>query len=669
SSPTKASDRVQVQMTKSEETLENINSSLEFMLARTGKSTYGVTTGFGAAATTRTDRVKELQVSIVEHLLAGATGFEIDESNQQIVPSPDLNIQSITQPIGPMVMSESIVRGAILIRLNSLSRGHSAVRMEVLDDLINLLNRFITPLVPLRGTISASGDLSPLAYVAGTLCAHPDVIVIDRSLSPPRLLKCEESLKRHGIEPLTLGPKEGLAICNGTAYSASAACIAIYQAHVLALLSEVVTAMTVEALQGQIGAFHPFIHQVARPHPGQVEVAQTIFGLLKNSKMIDPQEPLIEKDLELERLSQMLRQDRYPLRTSPQWLGPQIEELISIHRTVTQELNSTTDNPLSDSHNGILHHGGNFQASSISNSMEKLRLSIAMIGKMSFSQMTELNNSWMNKGLPSCLNGSEPSTNYHTKGLDTCSAAYCSELQYLANPVTTHVQSAEGHNQAINSLAFLSGRKTLEAIDVLKLLMASHIYCLCQALDLRVIENRFREALETLIYENLVSVFQDYTDQDRNINFKLLAMQVLDTFWRKREHNSSLDSKDRIIDGFEASISPIVQAFGSCSETLTIDRIKSFLDKINQTSLLTWKSINEAESIDLIEENTLKMLGGSKRLYKFIRSDLGIKFRRGDVHEGRMGKTIGNAVNRIAKSMEIGGEIEKVLIRTLEDLS
>ncbi|CAH7667670.1 L-Aspartase-like protein [Phakopsora pachyrhizi] len=122
SSPTKASDRVQVQMTKSEETLENINSSLEFMLARTGKSTYGVTTGFGAAATTRTDRVKELQVSIVEHLLAGATGFEIDESNQQIVPSPDLNIQSITQPIGPMVMSESIVRGAILIRLNSLSR-------------------------------------------------------------------------------------------------------------------------------------------------------------------------------------------------------------------------------------------------------------------------------------------------------------------------------------------------------------------------------------------------------------------------------------------------------------------------------------------------------------------------------------------------------------------
>ncbi|KAI8452657.1 L-Aspartase-like protein, partial [Phakopsora pachyrhizi] len=406
-----------------------------------------------------------------------------------------------------------------------------------------------------------------------------------------------DSLKQHGIEPLTLGPKEGLAICNGTAYSASVAGIAIYQAHVLALLSEVVTAMTVEALQGQIGAFHPYIHQVARPHPGQVEVAQTIFSLLKNSKIIDPQEPLIEKDLEPERLRQMLRQDCYPLRTSPQ-----IEELLSIHKTVTQELNSTMDN--------------------------------CKLGNLCLD-------SWMNKGLPSRLNGSEPSTNYQL-GLDTCSAAYCSELQYITHPVTAHVQSAKGHNHTINSLTFLSGRKTLEAIDVLNLLMASHIYCLCQALELRVIENRFCENLETLIYENLVSVFQDYTDQDRNINFKLLAMQVLDMFWRKQEHNSSLDSKDWIIDGFEALISPIVQAFGSCSETLTMNRIKSFLDKINQSSILTWK------------KKTLKMRGGIKRLYKFIRSDLGIKFRRSDVHKGRMGKTIGNLVNRIAKSMEIG---------------
>ncbi|KAI8456277.1 L-Aspartase-like protein [Phakopsora pachyrhizi] len=448
---------------------------------------------------------------------------------------------------------------------------------------------------------------------------HPDVTIIERSLSPPCLSKCEDSLKQHGIEPLTLGPKEGLAICNGTAYSASVAGIAIYQAHVLALLSEVVTAMTVEALQGQIGAFHPYIHQVARPHPGQVEVAQTIFSLLKNSKIIDPQEPLIEKDLEPERLRQMLRQDCYPLRTSPQ-----IEELLSIHKTVTQELNSTTDNWLA-----IMFEW--FRA--------KHQLSASIYIKPR-----------------------------NTKGLDTCSAAYCSELQYLIHPVTAHVQSAKGHNHTINSLTFLSGRKTLEAIDVLNLLMASHIYFLCQALELRVIENRFCETLETLIYENLVSVFQDYTDQDQNINFKLLAMQVLDMFWRKQEHNSSLDSKDWIIDGFEALISPIVQAFGSCSETLTINRIKSFLDKINQSSLLTWKSIHEDEFIVLVEENTLKMRGGIKRLYKFIRSDLGIKFRRSDVHKGRMGKTIGNLVNRIAKSMEISDGIEKVLIKTLEDL-
>jgi phenylalanine ammonia-lyase len=144
-----------------------------------------------------------------------------------------------------------------------------------------------------------------------------------------------------------------------------------------------------------------------------------------------------------------LRQDRYPLRTAPQFLGPQIEDILSSLTTVTMECNSTTDNPLIDGETGQVHHGGNFQAMAITNSMEKTRLALHHIGKLLFSQCTELVNPEMNRGLPPSLAATDPSLNYHTKGIDIATAAYVGELGYLANPVSTHIQSAEMHNQAV----------------------------------------------------------------------------------------------------------------------------------------------------------------------------------------------------------------------------
>ncbi|EGG03067.1 uncharacterized protein MELLADRAFT_49604 [Melampsora larici-populina 98AG31] len=297
------SDHVEVQ--------DGIQKSYEFMTARTNKSVYGVTTGFGAAANTRTSDVEALQVSILEHLLAGVHGFETQDLSQ-LVPSSDLN-----QPLNLYSMPESIVRGAILIRLNSLARGHSAIRLEVLNRLMDLLNLNITPIVPLRASISASGDLSPLSYIAAALCGHPDVYAIDRSKSPPVIASSAEILSSHKITPIKLGAKEGLALVNGTSFSASAASIALYSSHFLAMLSQVLTAMMTEAMLGQIGSFHPFIHITARPHPGQIEVAETIDRLLKSSQLVDHTDHE-EKDVSAEISKQTLRQDRYPLRTAPQ---------------------------------------------------------------------------------------------------------------------------------------------------------------------------------------------------------------------------------------------------------------------------------------------------------------------------------------------------------------
>jgi phenylalanine ammonia-lyase len=147
-------------------------------------------------------------------------------------------------------------------------------------------------------------------------------------------------------------------------------------------------------------------------------------------------------------------------------------------------LTLATDNPLIDGTTGRVHHGGNFQAMAVTSAMESTRLALHHVGKLIFAQATELTNPAMNRGLPPNLAATDPSLNYHGKGIDIAAAAYVSELGYLANPVSTHIQSAEMHNQAVNSLALISARQTIDAIQVLSMLMASYLYILCQGRSL-----------------------------------------------------------------------------------------------------------------------------------------------------------------------------------------
>jgi phenylalanine ammonia-lyase len=268
--------------------------------------------------------------------------------------------------------------------------GHSAVRLVVLEALTNFLNHGITPIVPLRGTISASGDLSPLSYIAAAISGHPDSKVHVVHEGKEKIMYAREAMTLYGLEPVVLGPKEGLGLVNGTAVSASMATLALHDAHMLSLLSQSLTAMTVEAMVGHAGSFHPFLHDVTRPHPTQIEVAGNIRKLLEGSHFaVHHEEEVKVKDDE-----GILRQDRYPLRTSPQvgctsacrerhstdarslpqWLGPLVSDLIHAHAVLTIEAGqSTTDNPLIDVENKTSHHGGNFQAAAVANTMEKTR--------------------------------------------------------------------------------------------------------------------------------------------------------------------------------------------------------------------------------------------------------------------------------------------------------
>ena len=546
----------------------------------------------------------------------------------------------------------------MLTRCNSIIRGHSAVRVVVAETILALLNQDMIPVVPLRGSISASGDLSPLSYIAGAIEGSSDIFVRHND----EILTADVALKKAGIAPVVLGPKEGLGLLNGTAFSAATASLALHQAKHVALLSQVLTSMAVEALQGSAESFWPQIAMM-RPHPGQVESAANIFAFLDNSGLARCVKG--PKDTKMTGLYQ----DRYALRTASQWIGPQLEDLLLAQSQLNTELNSTTDNPLIDVDNDHILHGGNFQAAVVTSTMDRARLCLERLGKLLFSQATEMVNPIYSNGLPTNLAFDDPSLSYTCKGLDINMASYQSELGFLANPVGNHVQSAEMHNQAVNSLALISTRYTLQALDVITLMSASYLFVVCQALDLRVLQLCFLDEAEAAVKQLIPSSL--------GVNDDRLFEAVWARIFAIWPTTTTMDLEERCQKTADEVLIDVVK-FSTQPEAGSFDMLvaQEFTSQLKTELQTLYEKLRNKMSNGHVEITSSHLGEAAKRVYTFVRQDLKIGMHRGLVehptqpslagaHEEQERKTIGSRVSVIYEALR-DGRMSDVLVACVE---
>ncbi|KAI0209775.1 Phenylalanine aminomutase (L-beta-phenylalanine forming), partial [Lamellibrachia satsuma] len=414
---------------------------------REGLVIYGVNTGYGGSADVRSDDTAELQISAIRVLNAG---------------------------FGPTFPPE-LVRAVMLVRANCLSLGFSGIRPTTVQLLVDMLNEDIVPVVPKRGSISASGDLMPTSYIAACMMGRPDARVVVDGVETT----ATAAFQRARLSHVKFQAKEALAVVNAASFASSLGACVLFDANVAVLLTQVATALAVESLEGRVESFHPTIRRCL-PHAGLREVAGNLTTLLDGSRLAVQELSMEQKDE-----TNRLMQDRYCLRSAPQWLAPVAETMQESVRRITTETNSANDNPLIDHANDAIIHCGNFQGISSTVAMDQARQALQLCGKLIFSQMEEIVNVTLSNGLPPNLAGKDYNVDFGFKGTDIAMASYMSELDVLTNPVTNHVVSAEMHNQSVNSLGLLSARKTNEALEVLQMMLASMLCCEMQAVDLR----------------------------------------------------------------------------------------------------------------------------------------------------------------------------------------
>ncbi|MFB9885226.1 histidine ammonia-lyase [Balneatrix alpica] len=404
-----------------------------------GRVVYGINTGFGLLANTRiaAEDLELLQRSIV---LSHAAG------------------------IGELMRPET-VRLLMVLKINSLARGFSGIRRSVIEALIQLVNAEVYPCIPQKGSVGASGDLAPLAHMSTVLLGEGEVLYKGERLSGA------EGLKRAGLEPITLAPKEGLALLNGTQASTAFALEGLFAAEDLYAAATVAGAMSVEAALGSRRPFDDRIHQV-RGHRSQIDAAAAYRHLLQERSAIGDSHQGCEKV-----------QDPYSLRCQPQVMGACLQQIRQAAEVLLVEANSVSDNPLVFADDNDIISGGNFHAEPVAMAADNLALAIAEIGSLSERRMALLIDTHLSKLPPFLVENGGVNSGFMIA--QVTSAALASENKSLAHPASVDSLPTSANQEDHVSMATFAGRRLKEMGDNTAGILAVELLAACQGVDFR----------------------------------------------------------------------------------------------------------------------------------------------------------------------------------------
>ncbi|RJG02743.1 HAL/PAL/TAL family ammonia-lyase [Noviherbaspirillum sedimenti] len=429
-------------LSQAQEFRATITRGAEFLdrLLREDGAIYGVTTGYGDSCTVTVppELVAELPHHLYTYHGCGLGAYFSPEETRAIMAA----------------------------RLASLSKGYSGVSLELLEQIVRLLDKDLLPRIPSEGSVGASGDLTPLSYLAAALCGEREV------LRDGVELPAAQALAEAGISPLRLRPKEGLAIMNGTAVMTALACLAYARAEYLTRLCTRITAMASFALDGNAHHFDATLFSV-KPHPGLQRVAAWLRTDL----------PCEETPRNGKRL-----QDRYSLRCAPHVIGVLADALPWLRESIENELNSANDNPIIDPDGERVLHGGHFYGGHIAFAMDSMKNAIANLADLMDRQMALLVDSRYNNGLPSNLSGMQgprAAINHGLKALQISASAWTAEALKQTMPASVFSRSTECHNQDKVSMGTIAARDCLRILELTEQVGAALLITVLQGSLLR----------------------------------------------------------------------------------------------------------------------------------------------------------------------------------------
>lgn len=441
------------------------------------KVIYGINTGFGPMAQWRIDdnHLKELQYNIIRSHSTGAGN-----------------------PLSPLY-----VRAAILSRLMTFVQAHSGVHIQLVDLLIEFLNRGIYPMIPEHGSVGASGDLVQLAHLALALIGEGEVFY-NGELRPTA-----EVFKENNIEPLNMYVREGLAVSNGTAVMTGIGLVNILNAKRL-LEWSVLSSILMNEIASSYDDFMSEVLNGLKHHPGQIEIASKLRLYSSGSKALRNREDELYHRHDNEIFEHKV-QPYYSLRCIPQILGPIWDEIENATKVLVDELNSADDNPIIDPNNETVIHGGNFHGDYVSYEMDKLKIAVTKLTMLTERQMNYLFHDRINGILPPFVNLGTLGLNYGLQASQFTATSTTAECQTLSNPMYVHSIPNNNDNQDIVSMGTNSALICRHVIENSYQVMAIQMMALVQAVDCLKIKDQLSPKTKRL-YDEVRAILPTFVE-------------------------------------------------------------------------------------------------------------------------------------------------------------